>query len=119
MSTLTIERLIELMTKKDADIWPNKISRSAYLMCRERIIKCRDNVISLIRTNYWPQLEQHVVAIGRTINSSKLFMRIKTAGTLEDNQLYNYLIELYVLNNYLKTLDESVESRIEYCEHTY
>lgn len=116
---ITTEKLLEITTKKQCDIWPMKLNRRIYDACCANLISRRDHIVSLIRTNYWVLLEQYISAFSRNIDPIKLFALIRQDATQPSIQLYNYLTELYAINDLLKTLDENVESRIEYCEHIY
>lgn len=125
--TLTVERLIEILTKCSPDQPQGvRIPENIYIVKRQILSDRYDRIISVLIANHWDKVDEFTKGLSSNTIPLKFLLRVRKSITYVSSSMrrtndliYGYLTELYAVLTNLRLIEASVEWSITYEEMTY
>lgn len=118
---LTVEKIIEQLTPKDAVTYTDRISKQDYNVRRDLIQNRLTHTLAVLKANHWSKLVEFFNTVTNS-NTPIIFLTKVRKYSGDDRTadvLYSYMLDIYVYVCFLRVLDNRVEDSIEYDEPVY
>lgn len=122
---LTTSRLLEVLSSRDPPPGEGKrIPKYLYTVRKQLLDKKLSQILNILQTNHWEELTKYLSDLPRNSTPITLMARLRKADIFIENErkldvLYTYLIDVYVINHYLRLIEANVENSIDYENVTY
>lgn len=122
---LTTTRLLEVLSSRDPPPCEGKrIPRYLYTVRKQLLDKKLSQILNILQTNHWEELTKYLSDVPRNSTPITLLTRLRkteSSGAKERklDVLYAYLIDVYVINHYLRLIEANAENSIDYENVTY
>ena len=115
----TIDRLVLALTSPSCTS-SNNIPYEIYNIKKNILTEKLNHILSILRTNHQDQLSNFVSGLPMTVNPIRTLTKFrKISYDRVHDLLFRYLIELSVLLDTLQSIEENVESIVNYGELEY